>query len=103
MMPTLLKQNWWESERGWGRKPEGYTLHLSEKDRAAYVEEFERTQNVTPIAPDCYSFPVDAELIDVSQELYEWVKSRDKVYWHGWATRIEVLEERHGTHAKKSA
>jgi hypothetical protein len=93
-MPTLLKQNWYESERGWGQKPDGFTLHLTEEDRSAYVADFERRQNVTRHAPDYYNYPTTVELIEVSQAVFDWVMSWDKVYWHGWSTSIERLEQK---------
>ena len=34
---TVIGQNWTESERGWGQKHWGTTLHLSREDRDAYV------------------------------------------------------------------
>jgi len=37
-------QKWEESEAGWGIRPDGYSLHLTEEDRKKYVEEFWKHQ-----------------------------------------------------------
>lgn len=39
-MPTLIVQKWEESERGWGCRPDGYSLHLTEEDRVAYIKAY---------------------------------------------------------------
>ena len=28
-MKTIYYQHWWESESGWGQRPDGYSMHLS--------------------------------------------------------------------------
>jgi hypothetical protein len=37
-MPKAIGQTWTESERGWGTRPDGYSVHLSEEDRLKYNE-----------------------------------------------------------------
>lgn len=60
----IVVQEWEESERGWGVRPDGYTLHLSEDDRQKYCKQFWDRQPKGP-APDEYSrecgspFPLD--------------------------------------------
>jgi hypothetical protein len=54
----IVVQKWEESERGWGCRPDGYTMHLTEADRAAYCKEFwdrERKRNKSGVTPDEYS------------------------------------------------
>ena len=36
--PDVIVQKWEESERGWGVRPDGYSLHLTEADRKAFVQ-----------------------------------------------------------------
>lgn len=36
----VLCQKWEESERGWGTRPDGYSLHLNEDDRKKYIEKY---------------------------------------------------------------
>lgn len=37
---TVIAQNWEESERGWGVRPDGFTLHLTMDNHDAYVEAY---------------------------------------------------------------
>jgi len=43
-MPKVICQKWLESEAGWGTRPDGYTLHLTEAHRVRFVAEFWRKQ-----------------------------------------------------------
>lgn len=36
---VVIRKGWIESERGWGQKPYGYSLHLTEEDMKAFIEE----------------------------------------------------------------
>jgi hypothetical protein len=46
---TVYRQNWLESERGWGIRPDGYSLHLSRLDRDVYVRQYwDRMPNQVP-------------------------------------------------------
>ena len=36
---VVIRKNWIESERGWGQKPDGYSLHLTEQDLDQFVKE----------------------------------------------------------------
>jgi hypothetical protein len=54
-------QLWIESERGWGQTDDGYSLHLSDADRDAYMRSHNnslppRDENGEP--PDVYVRPV---------------------------------------------
>jgi hypothetical protein len=35
---TVICQQWEESERGWGVRPDGYSLHLSAQDAKKYID-----------------------------------------------------------------
>jgi hypothetical protein len=39
-MPGVICQKWEESERDWGIRPDGYSIHLTEEDRLAYVKAY---------------------------------------------------------------
>ena len=39
-MTNVVCQKWKKSERDWGEKPDGYSLHLTIVDRNAYVREY---------------------------------------------------------------
>lgn len=59
----LFIQHWEESERGWGIRPDGYSLHLTRQDAVDYVkkamdnqEQYYIKQGVKGV-PDEYSRP----------------------------------------------
>ena len=51
----LICQRWEESERGWGTKPDGYSLHLTDEDREAFIREY--WDQMPNAVPDEYSRP----------------------------------------------
>jgi len=57
--PTRIRmvcQPWEESERGWGTRPDGYTLHRSMEEHAKFIKLYWDAQPSGP-APDEYSRP----------------------------------------------
>lgn len=54
-MPNIIVQKWEESERGWGTRPDGYSLHLTETDRVRYVRAY--SDALPAEVPDEYSRP----------------------------------------------
>jgi hypothetical protein len=52
-MATVVCQMWLERERGWGQRPDGYSLHLSETDRKTYLKEY--WDKMPKQVPDEYS------------------------------------------------
>jgi len=70
MMHPVVKQFWEESERGWGVRPDGYTLHLTEADRVKFIKAFEASQ--PDAVPDEYSRPSGSPTVtDVSDAVYK--------------------------------
>ena len=63
-------QRWYESERGWGKRPDGFTVHLTRKDIDTFMKNMRaREREIYKGAiPDCYSNfdgkPYQAELDD---------------------------------------
>lgn len=56
----VVVQNWEESERGWGSRPDGFTVHLTEEDHKAFLAKHyadERKRNPSGVVPDEYSRP----------------------------------------------
>jgi len=51
----VIVQKWEESERGFGTRPDGYSLHLTEADRETYVKEY--WDGMPDTAPEEYSRP----------------------------------------------
>lgn len=68
----VYRQEWIESERGWGVRPDGSTVHLTLDDRNAFIAGYNRTFNNQASAPDCYTRAEgDARQVSVSMEVYE--------------------------------
>ena len=51
----VICQKWEESERGWGERPDGFSLHLSYEGLERYIKEYWR--GMPPAVPDEYSRP----------------------------------------------
>lgn len=86
-MSALVCQKWEESERGWGQRPDGYSLHVSEADRAEYVRAY--WARMPAAVPHEYSrpcgTPYDVEEGEVSEEVLSAVRASDlgKRYFGG--------------------
>jgi hypothetical protein len=48
-------QDWEESERGWGVRPDGFTLHLTRVDWTGFVKGYNDTFNDERTVPDEYT------------------------------------------------
>jgi hypothetical protein len=72
-MKTAFLDTWTESERGWGQRSDGCTIHLSKEDYKDYVENY--WAGMPKEVPDEYSRP-DNNLreVAISDKLYEQVK-----------------------------
>lgn len=77
---TVIAQDWVERERGWGIRPDGFTLHLTTAARNAYIKHYNETYNNLPSAPDEYTCADgDAKMVQVSEKIYrKLVKHKDK-------------------------
>lgn len=54
-MPNVIVQKWEESERGWGTRPDGYSIHPTEEARERFIKAYwDRQPKETP---DEYSRP----------------------------------------------
>lgn len=66
-MPVVIVQNWMELERGWGTRPDGFTVHASVEARNTHAQWYHATFNASAVVPDEYTttsgdaFPVDAD------------------------------------------
>ena len=66
MIHLILVQPWTESEKGWGSRPDGYSLHLSEEDRDKYLKNDTAARGST--VPNEYSFPDGEPYLTVATE-----------------------------------
>ena len=76
----VVCQEWEESERGWGVRPDGYTLHLSHADRINFVQQFYAENNNDTEVPDEYTrVSGDPFLVEVGPDTYQSiVKAKEK-------------------------
>jgi hypothetical protein len=54
-MIKVIVQKWEESERGWGTRPDGYSIHRTEEERQKYVDAY--WKEMPDRAPAEYSRP----------------------------------------------
>lgn len=70
----VIRQDWEESERGWGVSPDGYSLHMTPEDSRAFVKEYWgcMPRNV----PDTYARPSgNPYRVTVDEDTYRAVKT----------------------------
>jgi hypothetical protein len=74
-MKKVYLQYWEESERGWGIRPDGCSLHLTEEDRNKYITSIYEQRKNDKEVPYEYDRPV-GELIEVmiNDNLFELIK-----------------------------
>lgn len=80
----VICQKWEEIERGWGSRPDGFSLHLSFDSLKRYIQAY--WDNMPDIAPDEYSQPDGHPYpVGVSNEVYlDIVENEDgKRYYSG--------------------
>ena len=82
---TIVVQKWEESERGWGTRPDGYSLHLSEENRKQFIEKY--WDGMPDAVPDEYSRPDGTSyLCDVDEKIFDAVKkSKNGIRYYGTA------------------
>jgi hypothetical protein len=75
---AALIQDWDEFERGWGSRPDGYTLHLSVEDHAEFVKGFYAGRGGAGKAvPDEYSaVSGSARAIEVNSRIWRRLKKQ---------------------------
>ena len=73
MVHPVVCQKWEESERGWGTRPDGYSLHLSDTDREAFIKDY--WAGMPNAVPDEYSRPDGTPYVcDADSETYKKIK-----------------------------
>jgi hypothetical protein len=87
MIVALYAVSWTEFERGWGCRPDGFSLHRTALEGAKFVADVQ-SQQPTDHVPHEYSAP-DGEpfLMEVSQSLYDLVTEFGDVWL--WAKSEE--------------
>ncbi|MFH1589563.1 MAG: hypothetical protein ABIB43_03285 [archaeon] len=83
-LEEVIVVEWEESERDWGTRPDGCSLHLTIEDSKQYVKEY--WDRMPDEVPDEYSRPIGEPYKEkVDEKLYEQVaKSKQGIrLWHG--------------------
>ena len=71
----LVCQKWEESERGWGVRPDGFSLHVDQTELSRYLREY--TKDRTGPAPDEYDRPCGKPyLCVVDDETFERIQEK---------------------------
>lgn len=75
---NVVYQEWEESERGWGTRPDGYSLHKDDASRQAYIQEY--WNSMPHEVPDEYSRPCGSpEVRAVDKKTYRAVMKEGSV------------------------
>lgn len=78
---TVVFQRWEESERGWGTRPDGYSLHLTKEDREAFIQEYWDRQPKGEV-PDEYSRPEgEPYFADIGPDLFTKLSNSKNGIW----------------------
>lgn len=73
-MNKVFMQLWEESERGWGTRPDGCSLHLSIEEKIIYINNVYNSRNNLS-TPDEYDRVVGSEIeVFIEDSLYESIK-----------------------------
>lgn len=71
-LENVILVEWIESERGWGTRPDGYSLHLTKDDSNKYIAEY--WNSMPDVTPDEYSRPEETVIVKVTNKLYNIIK-----------------------------
>jgi hypothetical protein len=79
-------QKWEESERGWGCRPDGFSIHKNEIDRVNYIQTY--NDSLPKEVPDEYSricgTPYEAEISNKELEKLLKINGSKSEYKYGW-------------------
>lgn len=76
MSKVMYAQEWLESERGWGTRPDGYSLHPSPDVALKFIQAY--WDQMPNTVPDEYSRPIGVPFpVRVSDELAERIEEAE--------------------------
>ena len=83
ILGLCIAQRWEESERGWGVRPDGYSLHRTEEDLKAFIKA--HWDSLPDDPPDCYSRPSGAFFtIQLTEEISNDIGTKKGC----WVTKV---------------
>lgn len=74
-MKKVFLQHWEESERGWGIRPDGCSLHYSLEDRKKYVDSIYKYRDTTSIPYEYERICGEPIEVSIKEELYNSIKN----------------------------
>lgn len=75
-MKSVIFQNWVERERGWGIRPDGFTVHRSHEDLQAYIKRY--WDGMPDSAPAEYSAPEGSPVeVSISENAYAMLENTE--------------------------
>ena len=74
-MHFVLMVDWIESERGWGMRPDGVSLHLDEEDKKIFINNY--WERMPSDVPDEYSRPESGTVVAVNAQVFSRLKGVD--------------------------
>ncbi len=79
-MNKVIMQLWEESERGWGIRPDGCSLHISTIERKDFIDKIYKSRENMDIVPDEYDRVSGDEMeVFIEDSLFELVKIKGTV------------------------
>jgi hypothetical protein len=100
---SVIAQDWEESERGWGTRPDGFTLHLTAEACKAYVKDYYLKYNNKAVTPDEYTRTCgDPRPIDVNATIYKKLvkhKAKNGLWGNGNHAPAHLIPDKHDVNA----
>ncbi len=98
-MVKVWIQEWEESERGWGTRPDGFTAHTKKEDIKKFLDEMRAREKEAygSMIPDEYSRPCGESFeVELSEELAKTIKDNGTWLPRDWKPTNEVDAARNG-------
>lgn len=76
-MLSVYRIDWEESERGWGTRDDGYSLHATKNDAEKYVEDY--WEGMPNCVPDEYSRPGKPYLFEVDKKMHDEIQDKRNI------------------------
>lgn len=78
---VAYRQEWIESERGWGQRPDGYSLHSSKEEYDKYIKEY--WEKMPKHTPEVYSTPSGVlKLVEISEKEFKALKKKPSLRFY---------------------
>ena len=92
-MKKVYLQYWEESERGWGVRPDGCSLHLRIEDQKIYINSIQESRMNDKEVPYEYDRTVGEPFeVMIKDDLYDEVKNSLRLYQHQMNNLIKLEE-----------